>query len=160
MSKVDAHNCSHPIFCPSTDIASCADALRLSSSIIPLLKTASSVWLCRLPSASLNLSFPPLPPSFSPQTGLLGFSRMDTCGILCTGLTTCSGSAVPSAANGGASAPPSASLRPLPLHRHGNREEPTDSLSAAAVWRCIICGDKPLGGALWLAFISEAPHEC
>lgn len=26
------------------------------------------------------------------------------------------------------------------------------------VWQCITWGDKPLGGALWLPFISEALH--
>lgn len=45
----------------------------------------------------------------------------------------------------------------------GNRPEelqgPMEASCIAEVWHCIIWGEKPLGGALWLPFLSEAPHE-
>lgn len=37
--------------------------------------------------------------------------------------------------------------------------EPMEASCTAEVWHCIIRGEKPLGGALWLPFPSEAPHE-
>lgn len=59
-SKIDVYNCSRPVFCLSTHVASCTDALLLSSSIIPPLATATSVWLCRLPfRISESVLFPP-----------------------------------------------------------------------------------------------------
>lgn len=41
----------------------------------------------------------------------------------------------------------------------GMSAEPTEALCAAEVWHCIKRGEKPLGGALWLPFLLDAPHE-
>lgn len=38
-------------------------------------------------------------------------------------------------------------------------EEPMEALCTTEVWHCIVWGEKPLGGALWLPFLSQAPHE-